>query len=112
MAWTVNGEPVKDSGHHDHDPLFTLTQGQSCRIIFRNDTRWHHPIHLHGHHFRVLTRNGANEPHQPLRDTLLMNPQDTVEVAFVAEEPGDWMLHCHVAEHQAGGMMGMFRIRD
>ena len=40
-----------------------------------------------------------------------MNPQDTVEVAFVAEEPGDWMLHCHVAEHQAGGMMGMFRVR-
>ena len=112
MAWTVNGEPVESPGRHDHEPLFTLTRGQSCRIIFRNNTRWHHPIHLHGHHFRVLKRNGENEPHQPLRDTMLMDPQDTVEVAFVAEEPGDWMLHCHVAEHQAGGMMGMFRVGD
>lgn len=110
MAWTVNGKPVASPEAHDHEPLFTLRQGQSCRISFRNETRWHHPIHLHGHHFRVLERNGREEPHQPLRDTMLMNPQDTVEVAFVAEEPGDWMLHCHVAEHQAGGMMGMFRV--
>lgn len=111
MAWTVNGEPVAAPGRHDHAPLVTLTRGESCRFVFRNDTRWHHPIHLHGHHFRVLERNGDPEPHQPLRDTVLLHPDDTVRIAFVADEPGDWMLHCHVAEHQAGGMMGMFRVR-
>lgn len=110
MAWTVNGVPVESPGRHDHEPLFSLARGQNCRIVFDNDTRWHHPIHLHGHHFRVLKRNGETEPRQPLRDTLLMNPADIVEVAFVADEPGDWMLHCHIAEHQAGGMMGMFRV--
>lgn len=111
MAWTVNGEPVPSPGHHDHAPLFTVERGRTCRVVYRNETRWHHPIHVHGHHFRVLRRNGTDVPHQPLRDTVLMNPLETVETAFVADNPGDWMLHCHVLEHQASGMTGMFRVR-
>ncbi|MEX0732549.1 MAG: multicopper oxidase family protein [Aquisalimonadaceae bacterium] len=111
MAWTVNGKPVHSPGRHDHPPLFTLQRGTTCRIVYRNDTAWHHPIHLHGHHFRVLNRNGSPEPHQPLRDTVLMNPRETVETAFVADNPGDWMLHCHILEHQAGGMTGLIRVR-
>ncbi|MDN3518046.1 multicopper oxidase family protein [Aquisalimonas lutea] len=112
MAWTVNGRPVEGPGQGNREPTFTLARGQSCRIVFRNDTRWHHPVHLHGHHFRVLTRNGSAEPYQPFRDTVLMNPDDTIEAAFVADNPGDWLFHCHIAEHQAGGMRGMFRVRD
>jgi len=110
MAWTVNGERVR-TDRHDHPPLFTLDRGQTCRLVYHNDTAWHHPIHVHGHHFRVLSRNGKPEPYQPLHDTVLMSPGDIVETAFVADNPGDWMFHCHIQEHQAGGMMGLIRVR-
>ena len=110
MAWTVNGESHHADAHH-HAPLFTLARDTTCRLTLVNDTQWHHPIHLHGHHFRVLTRNGQAEPHQPLHDTVLMNPMETIEIAFRADNPGDWMLHCHVLEHHAGGMGGVFRVQ-
>lgn len=110
MAWTVNGEPIDEHTAHRHPPLFTLERGRTCRLVYRNNTAWHHPIHLHGHHFRVLARNGSPERHRPLHDTVLIGPRETVETAFVADNPGDWMLHCHVLEHQAGGMTGLIRV--
>ena len=112
-AWTVNGDVIAehDHAHHSaHPPLFTLARNSTCHLTLRNDTQWYHPIHLHGHHFRVLTRDGQPEPHQPWRDTVLMAPMETVEIAFVADNPGDWMLHCHVLEHHAGGMGGVFHV--
>ena len=75
-----------------------------------NDTAWFHPIHLHGVAFRVLSRNGRPAPHRPWADTALLAPRERAEVAFVADNPGDWMFHCHVLEHQASGMMGVVRI--
>jgi FtsP/CotA-like multicopper oxidase with cupredoxin domain len=45
-----------------------------------------------------------------MQDTVLMAPRERVEVAFVADNPGDWMLHCHIQEHQASGMMGVVRV--
>ena len=72
-------------------------------------TAWHHPMHLHGHSFRVLSRNGAPTPRREWLGTVLMSPRETVEIAFAADNPGDWMLHCHVLEHQAGGMMACLR---
>ena len=110
MAWTVNGQPHAADAHHHAEPLFTLKRDASCRLTLINDTRWFHPIHLHGHHFRVLARNGRPEMHQPLHDTVLMEPQDQLDIAFKADNPGDWMLHCHVLEHHAGGMGGTFRV--
>ena len=107
MAWSVNG--VVMAGHH-HAPLFTLARGQSCVLTLRNATAWWHPIHLHGHTFRVLARNGAPTPHREWRDTVLMAPREEVQIAFVGDNPGDWMLHCHVLEHHAGGMGGVFRV--
>ena len=76
----------------------------------RNETSWWHPMHLHGHSFRVLRRNGRAEPHTPWADTVLVAPRETADVAFVADNPGDWMLHCHVIEHQAAGMMTLLRV--
>lgn len=111
MAWTVNGQPHAADAHHHHAPLFSVPRNTTCQLTLVNDTRWFHPIHLHGHHFRVLSRNGQPELHRPLLDTVLMAPQDTVEIAFKADNPGDWMLHCHVLEHHAGGMGGVFRVQ-
>ena len=68
------------------------------------------PEDLHGHHFRVLARNGTPVPDAPWRDTVLMAPGDRLDIAFVADNPGRWMLHCHVLEHHAGGMGTVFEV--
>ncbi len=65
---------------------------------------------MHGHVFRVLTRNGRPEAYRPWADTVLLDPDSRAEIAFVADNPGDWMLHCHVLEHQASGMMAVVRV--
>lgn len=106
-AWAING--VVATGHV-HEPILTLRRNRSYVLRLINDTAWHHPIHLHGHSFRVLSRNGEPTRHQEWQDTVLMNPREEVEIAFVADNPGDWMFHCHVLEHQLGGMMAVVRV--
>jgi len=105
--WAMNGRVF---GTRFGDPLFAVGLGRSCRLVMRNDTAFEHPMHLHGHSFRVLGRNGEADPRRPWRDTVLVRPRETVEVAFVADNPGDWMFHCHVLEHQAAGMMATIRV--
>jgi len=105
--WFINGKAAEG---HVLDPMLTLERGKSHVIAMTNATAWHHPIHLHGHSFRVNSRNGAPTTHREWQDTVLMAPRERVEIAFVADNPGDWMFHCHILEHQAGGMMGVIRV--
>jgi len=105
--WFVNGVAAEG---HILDPMLTLERDASHVIAMTNATAFHHPIHLHGHSFRVLSRNGAPTAHREWQDTVLMAPRERVEIAFVADNPGDWMFHCHILEHQAGGMMGVIRV--
>jgi len=105
--WFVNGVAAEG---HILDPMLTLERDASQVIAMTNATAFHHPIHLHGHSFRVLSRNGAPTTHREWQDTVLMAPRERVEIAFVADNPGDWMFHCHILEHQAGGMMGVIRV--
>ena len=105
--WFING---KAATGHVMDPLLTLPRGRTCVLTMTNATAWHHPIHLHGHSFRVLSRNGQPTAHREWQDTVLMAPREKVEIAFVADNPGDWMFHCHILEHQAAGMMGVIRV--
>lgn len=105
--WFINGKAAKG---HILDPMLTLERDRSHVIAMTNATAWHHPIHLHGHSFRVISRNGAPTPHREWQDTVLMAPRERVEIAFVADNPGDWMFHCHILEHQAGGMIGVIRV--
>ncbi len=107
--WLING--VAATGHV-MDPLITLQKDRSYVLNMHNDTAWHHPIHLHGHSFRVVSRNGKATTHREWQDTVLMAPRERVDIAFVADNPGDWMFHCHVLEHQAAGMMGVIRVTD
>ena len=67
-------------------------------------------MHFHGHSFLVVTRNGSPVPHRQWADTVLLAPKETADVAFVADNPGDWMLHCHVIDHQTAGLMTVLRI--
>ena len=58
----------------------------------------------------MISRDGVKNKERPLQDTILISPRSEAVVAFVADNPGDWMLHCHVLEHQKSGMMGYFRV--
>jgi len=100
--WTLNGQAHLD---HVHEPLFRLARGRSYVMEIVNDTAWDHPVHLHGVAFRVL-----GDAQRAWRDTVLVAPGARVEIAFVADNPGDWMIHCHILEHQATGMMASMRI--
>jgi FtsP/CotA-like multicopper oxidase with cupredoxin domain len=108
-VWTINGTRVHENDHA-HDPILKLAHRRSYVLELVNETAWHHPIHLHGHVFRVLSRDGKPAPYRAWADTVLISPRSRAEVAFVADNPGDWMLHCHVLEHQASGMMAVVRV--
>ena len=106
-VWSINGV----SGMADViAPAFSLARGRTCHMTIRNMTGWWHPMHLHGFAFRILARNGVPPKVSELGDTMLMTPLETVEVAFVADNPGDWMLHCHVMDHQEAGLMTIIRV--
>lgn len=107
LVWAING--VAATGHI-HDPLLVLERGRSYVLQLINDTAWHHPMHLHGHSFRVISRNGRPTEHKEWQDTVLLAPRERAEIALVADNPGDWMFHCHILEHQLGGMMGVIRV--
>jgi FtsP/CotA-like multicopper oxidase with cupredoxin domain len=107
MAWSLNGVAMTEhSDHLGHNTLFSLKRGRSYLFEVSNDTSWPHPIHLHGHVFRVLT-----QPGRPWRDTVLLQPGEKAQLALVADNPGHWMLHCHILEHQAAGMMATVSVK-
>lgn len=108
--WAINGVSMIGDGSSRMKPLFTIERGRSCIIDLRNETAWWHPMHLHGHSFQVISRDGVAVPHDEWGDTVLVRPRETVRVAFVADNPGDWMLHCHVLDHQIAGLMTTIRV--
>lgn len=109
-AWAINGLSMMGDGHAGMEPALKFQRGRSIILKLRNETAWWHPMHFHGHSLKVLGRNGAPVPHRQWQDTVLMAPKDTVEVAFVADNLGDWMLHCHVVDHQMAGLMTVLRV--
>ena len=105
--WTVNGKSMTG---HSHEPFLHLDLGKSYVLAMHNDTSWQHPIHLHGHSFRVIARNGRPTRYREWQDTVFMDPNERVEIAFVADNPGGWMIHCHILEHMQTGLMGVIRV--
>jgi FtsP/CotA-like multicopper oxidase with cupredoxin domain len=101
-AWSLNGEYWPQVS-----PLM-LTKGQRVEIDLVNPTMMAHPIHLHGHVFQVVAIDG--QPIQgAVRDTVLVMPMGRVRIAFDADNPGRWVLHCHNLYHMVTGMMTEFR---
>lgn len=108
--WAIN-KAVWPGGSHASvpPPLALLRRGATYRFTLANVTPHVHPIHMHGHTFSVLSSTTREiVPHHA--DTVLLTPKERLEVAFVADNPGDWMLHCHIIEHQETGMMGYLRV--
>jgi FtsP/CotA-like multicopper oxidase with cupredoxin domain len=108
MAWAMNGTA---SNEHVHEPLLTVPLGASVILRIENRTAWSHPMHLHGHAFRVLAVDGKPTRYREWRDTAIVDPNGVVEIGFVADNPGDWMFHCHILQHQQGGLMASLRVR-
>lgn len=97
--WLINGEKFPDT------PAFMVQKGDLVKTTFINRSSMDHPMHLHGHHMLVLSKNGKPVTGSPWWvDTLNVAPGETYEVAFRADNPGIWMDHCHNLDHAAAGM--------
>jgi FtsP/CotA-like multicopper oxidase with cupredoxin domain len=108
--WAINGKSWSGQDHQlKPPPLAELKLGRSYVFELFNGTPHPHPIHLHGHTFRVLS-SSRREVVSHLADTVLVAPKERVVIAFTADNPGDWMMHCHIIEHQETGMMGYVRV--
>jgi FtsP/CotA-like multicopper oxidase with cupredoxin domain len=111
--WSINRQPWPGEGPPDPAdplaPLAVLKLGRSYIFRMRNETEINHPIHLHGMAFQFLSSNRRSLP--PVwGDTALLMAGETVDVALVADNPGDWVFHCHVIEHQKTGLAGLIRV--
>jgi FtsP/CotA-like multicopper oxidase with cupredoxin domain len=88
-------------------PLIDVSIGETVRLEIYNDTSFPHAMHLHGMHFREIGKDGNLGP---FRDTLLMLRGETRTIGFVADNPGDWLFHCHMLSHAASGMMTWMKV--
>ncbi|MGB1236926.1 MAG: multicopper oxidase family protein [Pseudomonadales bacterium] len=108
--WAINRIPWAGmSADKIPAPLATLALGKSYVFDLKNSTPHRHPIHIHGIMFKVIKSNQKKiEPF--FTDTVLMERNERVQIAFVADNPGRWMYHCHVIEHMKTGLMGYITI--
>jgi CopA family copper-resistance protein len=91
------------------DDVIPIRQGEITRFIMINRTMMHHPMHLHGHFFRVV--NGQGD-YAPLKHTVDVAPMATTVIEFDANEPGDWLFHCHLLYHMESGMSRVVHYED
>jgi FtsP/CotA-like multicopper oxidase with cupredoxin domain len=97
-VWSINNVPwTKDV------PPLPLAKGERVELIFVNKTPMQHPMHLHGHEFQVVEIDGKRFA-GAVRDTVLVPPRRRVVVAFDANNPGLWAIHCHLLYHLDAGM--------
>ncbi|WP_298800352.1 multicopper oxidase family protein [uncultured Pseudonocardia sp.] len=94
-TWTINDQT------YDPNRGVPVHEGQRVRLRFINTTTMFHPMHLHGHTFQIHTPNGPG----PRKDTAIVRPSQTLEVDFDADNPGQWLTHCHNIYHGEAGMM-------
>jgi manganese oxidase len=92
---------------HGAVPPLYVNEGERVLIRLIHTGAIPHPIHLHGHSFRIVATDGNPVPEaaQWTKDTVLIGPAERYDLAFVADNPGVWMVHCHIEHHMANGMM-------
>lgn len=106
QVWALNGV-----ANLTEKPFFSAARGETIIIETINNTVFPHAMHTHGHHFRVIERDGATiDDGEPWRDTFLIGAKQTTRIAFVADSPGKWLYHCHMLEHAAAGMTTWFEV--
>jgi FtsP/CotA-like multicopper oxidase with cupredoxin domain len=100
FIWSFDGKTIAQ------EPYVPIRKGEIIELELVNDSMMHHPIHLHGHFFRLLMGHGARSP---LKHTVDVPPMSTRVVEFEANEEKDWMFHCHILYHMMSGMARVFR---
>ncbi|WP_319529062.1 multicopper oxidase family protein [uncultured Cohaesibacter sp.] len=104
--WALNGV-----ANLPEQQFFTAKRGETVIIEMINDTAWPHAMHVHGHHFRIDEREGSTiDEGRPWKDTFLIGAGQTSKISLVADNPGKWLLHCHMLEHAAAGMTTWFEV--
>ncbi len=104
IEWTIN-----DKAYPDYDP-YTFTYAEFNTMRFTNESSRLHPMHLHGQFFKVIARDGVPVQEPFFRDTVLVYPKQTVDVALVPLDKGLWVSHCHILEHAEAGMMTAVKV--
>ncbi len=106
QVWAFNGV-----ANLPEKPFFSVKLGETVIIETNNDTNFIHAMHVHGFHFRVIKRSGVEiDESNVWRDTFLIGTEQTVKIAFVADNKGKWLYHCHMLEHAAAGMITWFEV--
>ncbi len=120
----MNAQSTKDTlkwklvdqatGKENMDIGWQFKKGDVAKVkIFNDDKSMHpmqHPIHIHGQKFLVLSTNGQKSTNLVWKDTTLIQTGDTVELLVQMDNPGDWVIHCHIPEHMEAGMMSGFKV--
>ncbi len=101
-TWALN-----DVSGLPRTPFLSVAQGTTARISIRNETEFPHVMHLHGHHFWELDAAGEAGPY---RDSIYLDIGETQDILVVLDNPGSWMLHCHMLSHQADGMATWIKV--
>lgn len=102
-VWTINNKTLSEA------EKILIHKGENVRIVMYNNTMMRHPMHLHGHFFRVL--NGQGD-YSPLKNTLDIMPMERDTIEFAATESGDWFFHCHILYHMMSGMGRVFEYEN
>jgi len=113
----VTGNPSSakaTAGKQDMDIDWVFEKDKPVKIEIYNDPNsmhpMQHPIHFHGQRFLVVTRDGVRQTNLVWKDTVLIKSGERVEIILDPSNPGEWMAHCHIAEHLEAGMMMQFRV--
>jgi hypothetical protein len=93
--WSLDNKTLSESDN------VLIRHGENVRMIFTNTTMMRHPMHLHGHFFRVVNAQGE---YSPMKHTFDIKPMETVTIEFYANEEKDWFFHCHNLYHMMSGM--------
>lgn len=120
MNWLSTAEQVEwilrdtDTGAENGDIEWDFEVGEVVKVrVFNTPDSFHpmnHPIHVHGQRFLVLEMDGVENPNLVWKDTAIVPVGSTMDILIEMSNPGDWMLHCHIAEHMHSGMMFNFSV--
>ena len=102
-VWSINNEILSESN------IIKIKRGENIRFILINKTMMHHPMHLHGHFFRVI--NGQGD-YSPLKHTVDVPPMGKQIIEFEGNEKQDWFFHCHILYHAKSGMARIIRYEE
>lgn len=103
--WSINGEFYPDAAPVD------ISQKRRVVLEVINETMMYHPMHLHGHFFRVLDPHMRDANHSALMDTISVPPMAKVALEFYSDNPGRWVFHCHNMYHMVSGMLRVIQYR-